>query len=762
MLSTDTLLQNRYLVIRQIAVGGMGAVYEARDQRLGNIVALKETFFVEESLRKAFHREASILATLRHQALPKVIDHFTEGDGQFLVMEYIRGDDLSNLLQMHGQRGVSPIPQRDALIWADQLLSALEYMHSQRPPVIHRDIKPKNLKLNERGEIILLDFGLAKEEVMDTSRATGSVRGYTLNYAPLEQIQGTGTDPRSDIYSLAATFYHLMTGQAPPDALTRATAHIEGRQDPLRPAHELNPRISPKVSALLEQAMSLDRNRRPASAAAMRAALREAARVDPTAQITVPTQHQRDTEVITRPPANSEDQSTRPVPYTPSPVLDPKFSEVKKKRSSMWIAAAAILSMMAIVGVVAWQRMNRENANTAGAERSVTNPRSETGNIVQLSSREIIETGSQEERYYSFMSEAGELKLTLDVLGGGSTVEVEAIDEQKALMRFDDYKTKLSLNSIGEHEQEISSLIVGREQAVLLRVKTINPKELYAFRLRIDGPAKLKPEVNHGAGKTALAKLFANRDRPLPLTSNTIFAGKEEKKETYYAFTAGPGEIKLTLNVIGSGVTVSVELFNDQVKRLQFSNNSPKFIVTSINLNEEGRAQLVLNRKQRLLMRIHNSYPQNIQALRLRIDGPIQVAQPNEDGSAAGTNDALMRFFNSRDNPEQLRSKEISNRFPETEKYFTFQAGPGTVRMTLEIEGSGPTTSVEFFDSESRQIRFDDNNTRFSVSSIGKKEKKSAQITLAREEKVLMRVSTNYPESVKNFNLKLDGAVKKM
>ncbi len=760
MLSTNTLLQNRYLIIRQIAVGGMGAVYEARDQRLGNIVALKETFFIEERLRKAFHREASILATLRHQALPKVIDHFTEGDGQFLVMEFIRGDDLSNILQMHGQMHVRPIPQRDALIWADQLLSALEYMHSQRPPVIHRDIKPKNLKLNERGEIILLDFGLAKEEVMDSSRATGSVRGYTLNYAPLEQIQGTGTDPRSDIYSLAATFYHLMTGQAPPDALTRATAHIEGRQDPLRPAHELNPRIWPKVSAQLEQAMALDRNRRPASAAALRAALREAARVDPLAQVTAPAQPE--TEVITQPPTKPEDQSTRPVPYRPSPVLDSKFSELKKRRSWMWISGAAILAMMAIVGVVAWQRINRENTNSAGSEKSVTNPRSDTGNIVRLSSREIIDSGSQEERYYSFLSEAGELKLTLDVLGGGSIVEVEAIDEQKALMRFDGDKTKLSLGSSGEHEREISSLIVGREQDVLLRVKTNNPKELQAFRLRIDGPIKLNQAGSPDAGKTALAALFANRDRPLPLTSNTVLAGQEENKETYYAFTAGPGEIKLTLNVIGSGVTVSVELFNDQGKRQHFSNSSQKFIVSSINLNEEGRAHLVLNRQQRLLMRVLNTGPQSTQALRLRIDGPVKLSQPDEASSAAGANDALMRFFTSRDNPEQLRSKEISNRIPEKENYFTFRAGPGAVRVTLEVEGSGPTMYVEFFDSESKQIKFDDNNPKFSVSSISKKEKKSAQITLAREEKVLMRLSTIYPESLKNFSLKLDGAVKKM
>ncbi|MCI0664072.1 MAG: protein kinase, partial [Acidobacteria bacterium] len=110
MLKANTLLQNRYMIIRHLAAGGMGTVYEARDQRLGNIVALKETFFVQESLRKAFHREASILATLRHPALPKVIDHFTEGDGQFLVMEYIRGEDLSSILEMHGQRYVKPIP----------------------------------------------------------------------------------------------------------------------------------------------------------------------------------------------------------------------------------------------------------------------------------------------------------------------------------------------------------------------------------------------------------------------------------------------------------------------------------------------------------------------------------------------------------------------------------------------------------------------------------------------------------------------------
>jgi len=108
MLIPNTLLQNRYLIIRLLAEGGMGAVYEARDQRLGVTVALKETFFADDEMRRAFHREAALLATLRHQALPKVMDHFSEGSGQFLVMEFIRGDDLSRVMQP--ARG--PLPRK--------------------------------------------------------------------------------------------------------------------------------------------------------------------------------------------------------------------------------------------------------------------------------------------------------------------------------------------------------------------------------------------------------------------------------------------------------------------------------------------------------------------------------------------------------------------------------------------------------------------------------------------------------------------------
>jgi serine/threonine protein kinase len=268
----NTTIHERYVVRRTIGQGGMGAVYEASDERLGNTVALKQMLLSGQQFSTAFQREARLLAGLRHAALPKVTDYFTDAHGQFLVMEYIPGSDLGSLL---GQRG-RPFAVQEVLGWADQILQALEYLHCQQPPIVHRDIKPQNLKMTPGGDIVLLDFGLAKGmgSIGSQVATTASLFGYTPNYAPLEQIQGSGTGPASDLYALGATLHHLLTGMPPANALERAAAAAQGQPDPLRPAHELNPDVPPSVSAALVSALSLDPNRRPPSAAALRAALR--------------------------------------------------------------------------------------------------------------------------------------------------------------------------------------------------------------------------------------------------------------------------------------------------------------------------------------------------------------------------------------------------------------------------------------------------------------------------------------------------------
>jgi len=272
MLTEGTILQGRYRIVRQLGQGGMGAVHEAVDERLDTVVALKETFFVDEKLRKQFEREARLLARLHHQALPRVSDHFNEGDGQFLVMQFIAGEDLFEMLNARN----APFPEDEVARWGDQLCDALDYLHTQDPQIIHRDIKPQNLKLTARGQIVLLDFGLAKGSAGTLTAVTtsASIFGYTPNYAPLEQIQGKGTDPRSDIYALGATLYHLVTNIKPPDALSRAGAVVNGQPDPLPLANQVRSDVSAGFSNVLDKAMSQKRDDRFTTATAMRDALR--------------------------------------------------------------------------------------------------------------------------------------------------------------------------------------------------------------------------------------------------------------------------------------------------------------------------------------------------------------------------------------------------------------------------------------------------------------------------------------------------------
>ncbi len=274
MLANGTLLQERYRIVRLLAHGGMGAVYEAEAVQLGNAqVAVKQTFYTEQqrTMREQFEREAATMARLRHPALPRVSDHFVEGEGQFLVMEFVPGDDLLTLLNRRGR----PFDYPQVLAWAETLLDALNYIHTQYPPVIHRDIKPQNLKLTPSGELFLIDFGLAKNATTPTN-SSDSLHAYTLAYAPPEQIKGTGTDPRSDLYSLGATLFHLLVGEPPVDARVREEVVRYKAPDPLRRLHQIDPQIPPVVALVIARALALDREARYLSAAGMHQAFRGA------------------------------------------------------------------------------------------------------------------------------------------------------------------------------------------------------------------------------------------------------------------------------------------------------------------------------------------------------------------------------------------------------------------------------------------------------------------------------------------------------
>jgi serine/threonine-protein kinase len=248
----------------------MGAIYQAEDTRLeGRLCALKEVILEpnatrerQEQIQAQFHREASVLARLDHPNLPKVSDFFLYNGRDYLVMDFVPGRDLRDLFEEARSQGEF-LPEDQVLAWVEQLCNALQYLHSQDPPVLHRDIKPANIKLTPSGTIKLVDFGLVK---LMTPEDTGTItvlqgRG-TVQYTPLEQYGGdTGhTDVRSDLYSLGATLYHLLSGQSPLEAKQRFL-----RPSSMPPIGELNPQVSPHVERAVSLAMAMHPDDRPAS-----------------------------------------------------------------------------------------------------------------------------------------------------------------------------------------------------------------------------------------------------------------------------------------------------------------------------------------------------------------------------------------------------------------------------------------------------------------------------------------------------------------
>lgn len=284
MLAPETYLKDRYRILHKVGGGGFGYVYKAMDEVFGCSVAIKETreeIADRDKLRRAFEREAKLLRNLKHDSLPRVTDYFFQDRAQFLVMDFIEGEDLATRLKMRLRQHQGPFACQELLPWADKVLAALEYLHSLPEPIIHRDIKPSNIKLADDGQIYLLDFGLAKGVTGQMStiiegQTSSSVPGFTREYAPLEQMQDSGTEPQSDLYALGATLYHLMTGQLPASATQRDEALQRGKGDPLKPAHEVNSAIPVAVSQVISQALAVRWWDRTGSAKELRAALRRA------------------------------------------------------------------------------------------------------------------------------------------------------------------------------------------------------------------------------------------------------------------------------------------------------------------------------------------------------------------------------------------------------------------------------------------------------------------------------------------------------
>jgi eukaryotic-like serine/threonine-protein kinase len=246
-LENGYLLKGRYRILDILSKGGMGAVYRAVDENLDTTIAVKENLFSSEDFTRQFQREAKIIASLRHPNLPRVFDYFViEGQAQYLVMDYIEGEDLRQW--MLREEGIS---ESDVLQIGIAICDALIYLHGQTPPIMHRDIKPGNIKITPEGQIILVDFGLVKV-VRDKEVTTTATRAMTPGFSPPEQFGEGSTDARSDIFSLGATLYAALAGYLPENSLARATGKAQ-----LSPLRSYQPHLSRQTAQVIEKALNL-------------------------------------------------------------------------------------------------------------------------------------------------------------------------------------------------------------------------------------------------------------------------------------------------------------------------------------------------------------------------------------------------------------------------------------------------------------------------------------------------------------------------
>ena len=271
-----------YRIVDEIARGGMGAIYEAIDCRDEKTVAVKEACLDPDickdrrpEIRSRLILEMEILQTLDYPALPKIYEQFPSEHNEYLVMEYIEGLTLMQIHQRHVREGRC-LEEALVLGWAIQVLDTLDYMHTQPKPVIHRDIKPENLILAPYGRVMLVDFGLMSQVERGLGSDSEMYQNYgTVEYAPPELYSDVdwGIDARSDLFSLGATMYYLLTGKLPPRPADRDVPYLMDVKAPVPAISKTNPTVSKYTDYVIAKALEITPERRYQSAAEMREAI---------------------------------------------------------------------------------------------------------------------------------------------------------------------------------------------------------------------------------------------------------------------------------------------------------------------------------------------------------------------------------------------------------------------------------------------------------------------------------------------------------
>jgi serine/threonine protein kinase len=249
VLPVGTLVNDRFRVKKLLGQGGYGNVYLVEDEArlFGNRFALKESLSSTISEHRQFSREAKWLLSIDHPNLPAVIAQFEWNSRPYFAMAFVDGENLEDRVDKLG-----PLPEEQVLGWIRPVADAVLYLHTQKRPIIHRDVKPGNIIVTKDGRPLLVDFGIAKEvaPALRARKTTRAARAVSGGYSPLEQYTRGGTDVRSDVYALGATLYHLLTGVCPPEAPDIASGVVK-----LPEPRKFNPKISRQTEQVIVKAM---------------------------------------------------------------------------------------------------------------------------------------------------------------------------------------------------------------------------------------------------------------------------------------------------------------------------------------------------------------------------------------------------------------------------------------------------------------------------------------------------------------------------